>query len=120
MKYVSKCTSYKETELKSRRLFQLLPSEVEEAELSGNDNKLVSMYGWAISINPLGQMIASPLLGYLNSRMGSTRPAMLLTGVLVVVSNSLYSMLSLFPESQRYAMLILSRFLTGCSAGEFL
>ena len=75
------------------------------------------MYGWAVSINPLGQMIVSPLLGYLNTRMGSARPALMLTGVLVVMSNSLYSMLSLFPESARYAMLMVARFLAGCSAG---
>ena len=97
---------------------QLLPGLVAEAEELGNDDKLVSMYGWVVSINPLGQVIFSPLLGYLNNKTNSARPALLISGVLVIVSNTLYSVLSIFPEDSRYALLLLSRFITGCAGGK--
>ena len=91
---------------------------MKEAELSGNDDELVSMYGWLVSMNPLGQMILSPLLGYLNTKAGSSRPAFLITGALFALGNVLYSILSVFPEDSRYTLILLSRFTVGCAVGK--
>ena len=96
-------------------LFQLLPTTVAENEK--DEGVLISMYGLVVSMSPLGQMIVSPILGYLNTRMNSARPALLTAGALTVFGNTLYSVLSVFPEDSRYALLLVSRFITGSVGG---
>ena len=96
-------------------MFQLLPTTVAENEK--DEGVLISMYGLVVSMSPLGQMIVSPILGYLNTRMNSARPALLIAGALTVFGNTLYSVLSVFPEDSRYALLLVSRFITGSVGG---
>ena len=94
----------------------MLPTTV--AENINDEGKLISMYAWVVSVSPLGQMIVSPLLGWLNTRMNSARPALIISGVMTIVGNALYAMLSLFPESSRFALLLVSRFITGSVGGK--
>ena len=65
----------------------------------------------------LGQMIASPLFGWLYQKTGSARLVGLITSVAYIVGNILYSILSVFPEDYRYGLLLFSRFIVGVSSG---
>ncbi|ROT67089.1 putative major facilitator superfamily domain-containing protein 8 [Penaeus vannamei] len=71
--------------------------------------------GWAIAANPLGQMVASPLLGLWGNKAGSNRGAFLTTILLFITGNILYAILSLFGTAAKGVM-IFSRFLVGISS----
>lgn len=71
--------------------------------------------GWVIAANPLGQMIASPLLGLWGNKAGSNRGAFLATILLFIVGNILYAVLSVFGSAAR-GIMIFSRFLVGVSS----
>jgi len=95
---------------------QLLPTLREEAEEDDDDGPLVTRFGWVVASNPLGQMVFSPILGYVSNRMGKIGPACMFTSVTYMIGNALYSILSIFPEDARYPLLMLSRFTIGASA----
>ena len=92
--------------------FQLLPGDTED--------EIILKYSTIVAVNPLAQMIFSPIFGYLHNKIGAVRPLGISAAVIFIIGNLLYSMLSLVPsENGRYALLLLSRFLTGASAGRF-
>ena len=66
-----------------------------------DEGPLITMYGWVVAVNPLGQMLFSPLLGFISDRVGSVRLACIVGSVAYVVGNGLYSILSVFPEGSR-------------------
>ena len=70
-----------------------------------------------LELHLLGQMIASPLFGWLYQKTGSARLVGLITSVAYIVGNILYSILSVFPEDYRYGLLLFSRFIVGVSSG---
>ena len=77
-------------------------------------------YSTIVAVNPLAQMIFAPIFGYLHNKIGVVRPLGISAAVIFIIGNLLYSTLSLIPsENGRYALLLLSRFLTGASAGRF-
>lgn len=82
-----------------------------------DEETILARYGWVVSVNPLGQMIASPLFGWLYQKTGSARLVGLITSVAYIVGNILYSILSVFPEDYRYGLLLFSRFIVGVSSG---
>lgn len=66
---------------------------------------------------PLGQMIFSPIFGVIANKMGgSIRLICLVTAVVYTLGNILYSILSVFPESARFGLLLVARFLVGASS----
>ena len=69
-------------------------------------------------MNPLGQMIASPLFGLLYQKTGSARLVGVITSVAYFGGNILYAILSVFPEDYRYGLLLFSRFIVGVSSGK--
>ena len=70
-------------------------------------------------MNPLAQMIFSPIFGYMHNKIGSFRTVCLAASTLFIMGNLLYSILSVFPSANgRYYALLASRFLTGASSGE--
>ena len=70
-------------------------------------------------MNPLAQMIFSPIFGYMHNKIGSFRTVCLAASALFIIGNLLYSILSVFPSANgRYYALLASRFLTGASSGE--
>ncbi|XP_050726687.1 major facilitator superfamily domain-containing protein 8-like [Eriocheir sinensis] len=73
------------------------------------------MLGWVIAANPLGQMIASPLMGLWGNRTGSNRGAFIATVAIFCIGNFLYAVLSLFGSAAR-AVMITSRFIVGISS----
>lgn len=77
----------------------------------------MAKYGWVVSTYPIGQLVASPILGWTGNKLGSIRAVCLATSVFFIAGNVLYSILTVFDESWRYALLILARFLIGCAAG---
>ena len=93
---------------------QLLPSLAQEGE---DDGDLVTRYGWVVSINPLGQLIFSPVFGWISNRMGSIRVVCLISSVCYTLGNIMYSILSVFPESSRYGLLMFCRFMIGMASG---
>ena len=95
---------------------QLLPTLVEENK--EDEGPLIDMYGWVVAMNALGRMFLSPVLWYLNKRVKSARPALLISCSLIIAGHALYSILSLFPEETRYELLMLSQFIVGCSSGK--
>ena len=62
--------------------------------------KVLSRYGWVVAINPLGQMIFSPFLGWLTNKLGSIRIVCLVTCALYTLANGLYASLSLLPVGE--------------------
>ncbi|KAK7086631.1 Major facilitator superfamily domain-containing protein 8 [Halocaridina rubra] len=70
--------------------------------------------GWVIAVNPLGQMLASPLLGLWANKAGSSRGPLLFTVALNILGNALYAILSVFGSAAR-AMMVFARFLVGVS-----
>ena len=92
--------------------FQLLPGDTED--------EIILKYSTIVAVNPLAQMIFAPIFGYLYNKIGAVRPLGISAAVIFIIGNLLYSILSLIPsENGRYALLLLSRFLTGASAGRF-
>ena len=79
--------------------------------------KLVQLETPQLELHLLGQMIASPLFGWLYQKTGSARLVGLITSVAYIVGNILYSILSVFPEDYRYGLLLFSRFIVGVSSG---
>lgn len=71
--------------------------------------------GWVIAANPLGQMLASPLLGLWGNKVGSNRGAFLTTVAIFTIGNGLYAILRVFGSSAR-AVMIISRFFVGVSS----
>ncbi|MCL4136286.1 UNVERIFIED_CONTAM: hypothetical protein GTU68_062566 [Idotea baltica] len=71
--------------------------------------------GWVIAINPLGQMFASPILGWWGGHRGSNRLSFILTILLFIVGNILYAILPLFDDLAKH-MMLLSRFIVGISS----
>ncbi|KAK3853418.1 hypothetical protein Pcinc_040043 [Petrolisthes cinctipes] len=71
--------------------------------------------GWVIAANPLGQMIASPLLGLWGNKVGSSRGAFLLTVFTFSLGNGLYAVLHCFGTAAKTVM-IFSRFMVGISS----
>ena len=101
-----------------KQLLPSLSSDVEGEEEGGDDSDLVTRYGWVVSINPLGQLIFSPVFGWISNRMGSIRVVCLISSVAYTFGNVLYSILSVFPESSRYGLLLFCRFMIGMASGE--
>ncbi|XP_045619656.1 major facilitator superfamily domain-containing protein 8 [Procambarus clarkii] len=75
--------------------------------------------GFVVAANPLGQIIAGPLLGIWTNKTGSIRAASISTVFLFIAGNILYTLLAAFKTvglmAPYYAM-IASRFITGFSA----
>ena len=91
--------------------FQILPGESEEV--------ILNKYSWVVALNPIGQVIFSPILGWLSDRLNGVRWIGIGTSVVFIIANILYAILSVFPTNDgRYAALLISRFLTGATSGE--
>lgn len=73
--------------------------------------------GWVIAANPIGQLISSPIVGWLGSKLGSVRWLCMMTGVLNLIGFTMYACLGAFVEPRRYWM-ILARFVVGIAAGK--
>lgn len=75
--------------------------------------------GWVIAANPLGQMLASPLLGIWGNKAGGIRIPCMVTVVVFIIGNAMYSLLPAFNDmgdmASYYAM-IGSRFIVGVSS----
>lgn len=72
--------------------------------------------GWIIAANPLGQLISSPIVGWLGNKLGSVRWLCMLTGVLNLIGFVLYACLGALPQPRRYWMIV-ARFIVGIAAG---
>lgn len=70
--------------------------------------------GWVIAANPFGQMLTSPLLGLWANKAGSNRGPLLLSVLIFIMGNVLYSILHLFGEAA-WAVMVFARFLVGVS-----
>ena len=97
--------------IKNLLWFQILPGESEEV--------ILNKYSWVVALNPIGQVIFSPILGWLSDRLNGVRWIGIGTSVVFIIANILYAILSVFPTNDgRYAALLISRFLTGATSGE--
>ena len=81
-----------------------------------SEEERLSRYGIVVAMQPLAQTIFSPILGFLTTKFG-TKKIGLIASLTYILSNALYSTLSVFPEDYRYGLLITSRFITGMSSG---
>jgi len=89
------------------------------------EDKVLVLMGWAVAINPIGQLITSPIFGWLANKLGSIRMILVTTGVLYLLGNTLYACLSLLPHDPeekvetrgvyRYSFMLLARLLIGIS-----
>ena len=93
-------------------MIQLFPDE--------SNSKLLNQYGYVVSVNPLGQLLFSPVFGFLANKFRSIRAITLAACITYVGGNVIYSTLSLFPNDSRYYLLLVCRFMVGISTGMFL
>ena len=78
----------------------------------------MNKYSWVVALNPIGQVIFSPILGFLANKLKGIRLIGIVTSAVFIVANILYAILSVFPTNNgRYAALLISRFLTGATSG---
>ncbi len=84
---------------------------------SSSPSTLLNRFGFVVSVNPLGQLLFSPLFGFLANKFKSIRAITMVTCLMYVGGNVVYSTLSLWPEDTRYPMLLLGRFMVGVSTG---
>jgi len=84
------------------------------------DEALLEIFGWMVAINPLGQMIFSPLLGWLSSKIGKIRPVMIASSLIFIAGSLTYSCLSLMPSTDngrpRWILMLAGRLLVGISS----
>ena len=79
---------------------------------------MLNKYSWVVALNPIGQVIFSPILGWLSDKLNGVRWIGIGTSVVFIIANILYAILSVFPTNDgRYAALLISRFLTGATSG---
>ena len=80
---------------------------------------MLNKYSWVVALNPIGQVIFSPILGFLANKLKGVRLIGIVTSVVFIIANILYSILSVFPSNDgRFAALLVSRFLTGATSGK--
>jgi len=84
------------------------------------DEALLEVFGWMVAINPLGQMIFSPLLGWLSTKIGKIRPVMIASCLVYIAGSLTYSCLSLMPATDngrpRWTLMLAGRLLVGISS----
>lgn len=79
---------------------------------------MLNKYSWVVALNPIGQVIFSPILGWLANKLHGVRLIGIVTSIVFIIANILYAILSVFPTGDgRYAALLISRFLTGATSG---
>ena len=82
-----------------------------------SEGRLIELFGWVVAINPIGQMIFSPPLGWLTSRIGSIRLTCIITCLMYVTGNIIYSCLSLVSDGEngwyRAGVMLFGRLLVG-------
>ncbi|KAK8407280.1 hypothetical protein O3P69_002084 [Scylla paramamosain] len=84
-----------------------------------NENLEKNALGFVVAANPLGQMLASPLLGLWGNKAGKIRGACLVTVAFFILGNVMYSLLALFEglgEMATYDAMIVARFIVGMSS----
>ena len=82
-----------------------------------SEEDLIPKVGILVAINPIGTTIFSPIGGYLSNKIGRKRPIMMASALAFIISSSGYSLISLANEELRYPLLIITRFISGCSIG---
>ena len=83
------------------------------------EDTLLFRYGFIIAANPLGQMIFSPILGWIATKTGSVQMIGIVTSIAYIGGNVIYATLSAFPAGDiRFWMMLLSRFIVGASSGK--
>ena len=50
-----------------------------------DDANLLELFGWMVAINPIGQMIFSPIFGWITNKIGSIRIVCLVTCVIYIL-----------------------------------
>ncbi len=75
-------------------------------------------YGYIIAAYSVGQMLSSPLMGYVSQRTKSTKWPVVFGLVISIIGNSIYAILPTIADSgnSRYLMLF-ARFLVGIGCG---
>ena len=80
---------------------------------------MLNKYSWVVALNPIGQVIFSPILGWLANKLHGVRLIGIVTSIVFIIANILYAILSVFPTGDgRYIALLISRFLTGATSGK--
>ena len=72
--------------------------------------------GWVVAASPIGQLISSPLLGWLANRWNSVRWLCVSANLMNAIGHIVYGSILFFPGPQKYWMIV-SRFIIGISAG---
>lgn len=72
--------------------------------------------GYVIAAQPLGQLIFSPIMGYLGNRFGSVRYLSMTTMMLQCIGFIFYACVHALPPPRKW-YLVISRFLIGAAAG---
>ena len=72
--------------------------------------------GFFVAAQPLGQLIFSPIMGYLGNRIGSIRILSMISTLILASGFAFYACVSLLPEPRRW-YLFTARFLIGAASG---
>ena len=54
-----------------------------------DEASLLKLFGWMVAINPIGQMIFSPIFGWITNKIGSIRIVCLVTCVIYIIGRNM-------------------------------
>ena len=83
----------------------------------------LTMYGFVVASDALGQMVFSPLFGLMADKLGAVRPVNLLCAGTFIAGNAMFSLCSLVPrdwgdvDQPRVWSLFVVRFIVGIGTG---
>ncbi|KHJ40877.1 hypothetical protein D918_09086 [Trichuris suis] len=82
------------------------------------DSEVKEMFfGWTVAAYSIGQLVASPLFGFLSNWTKRCRWVFVLCLCSALLANCLYVLVELFPTNRRYAIMI-ARLFMGVAAGQ--
>lgn len=78
--------------------------------------------GWIVASFSVGQLIASPVIGYIANRTDKNKPILIVSTALIAVSNIMYAYVESFTTSaiSNKWWIMLARFIMGVGAGKLL
>ena len=81
------------------------------------ESQLITKYAVLVAVNPLAQMVFSPLIGWIVAKLGRVRPVLIAASLSFVLAYVIYSLVSLAPVQYRFYALLVARAVMGASAG---
>lgn len=95
-------------------LRELMPTE--------NEENLLANYGLLVAINPIGQTIFSPIMGWIVAKFKNLQLVLIVSALTFIAGNILYSIVTVLTanEEARFWILFTARFMVGAASGNLV